>query len=60
MRKYRKNMGEKFDQQACVPITKMHEFIGQVLEDEQARVLRVGVIIHYAAHAWISKLLLEQ
>jgi hypothetical protein len=28
-------MGENFDQKACVPITKRHEFIGQVLENEQ-------------------------
>jgi hypothetical protein len=53
-------MGEKFDQKACIPITKRHEFIGQILENEQARVLRVGMIIHSTAHAWILKFLIEQ
>ena len=53
-------MGEKFDQKVCVPITKRHEFIGQVLEDEQARMVHIGVMIHLAAHVWISKSLLEQ
>jgi hypothetical protein len=61
MRKYyRKIVGEKIDQKACIPITKKHEFIGQILENEQARVLRVGMIIHSAAHSWILKLLIEQ
>jgi hypothetical protein len=41
---------EKFDQKACVPITKRHEFIGQALEDRQARVVRVGMMIHSATH----------
>jgi hypothetical protein len=32
-------MGEKkkFDQKACVPITKRHEFIGQALRQTSAR-----------------------
>jgi hypothetical protein len=46
-------MGKKFDQKACILITKRDEFIGQVLEDEQACVVRVG-IIHSVAHSWIS------
>ena len=57
---YRKNMGEKFDQKAYVSITKRHKFIGQVLKDEQACMVRVGMMIHLAAHVWISKLLIEQ
>jgi hypothetical protein len=51
---------EKFDQKACVPITKMHEFIGQALGDRQARVVRVGMMVHSTAHVWISKSLIEQ
>jgi hypothetical protein len=43
-------MGKKFDQKACVPITKRHEFIGQALGDRQARVVRVGMMIHSATH----------
>jgi ribosomal protein L14 len=43
-------MVEKFDQKACVLITKMHEFIGQALGDRQARVVRVGMMIHSAAY----------
>jgi hypothetical protein len=44
-------MGEKkFDQKAYVPITKRHEFIGQALGDRQARVVRVGRMIHSATH----------
>jgi hypothetical protein len=44
-------MGEKkFDQKACVPITKRHEFIGKALGDRQARVVRVGMMIHSIAH----------
>jgi hypothetical protein len=57
---YRKSMGEKFYQKACVPITKRHEFIGYILEDEQAHVVHVGMKIHLAAHVWISKFLIEQ
>jgi hypothetical protein len=41
---------KKFDQKACVLIMKMHEFIGQALGDRQARVVRVGMMIHSAAH----------
>jgi hypothetical protein len=51
---------EKFDQKACVPITKRHEFIGQALGDRQARVVRVGMMIHSTTHAWILKSLIEQ
>ena len=47
---YSKNMGEKFDQKICVSITKRHKFIGHVLEDEQARVVHIGMMIHSAAH----------
>jgi hypothetical protein len=49
-----------FDQKACVPITKRHEFIGQALGDRQARVVRVGMMIHSTVHVWISKSLIEQ
>jgi hypothetical protein len=51
---------KKFDQKACVPITKMHEFIGQALGDRQARVVRVGMMIYSTVHVWISKSLIEQ
>jgi hypothetical protein len=51
---------KKFDQKAYVPITKRHEFIGQALGDRQARVVRVGMMIHSIAHVWISKSLIEQ
>lgn len=60
MRKYYRKTWKNFDQKACVPITKRHEFIGQALGDRQARVVRVGMIIHSAAHVWISKSLIEQ
>jgi hypothetical protein len=51
-------MGEKkFDQKAYVPITKRHEFIGQALGDRQARVVRVGMMIHSTAHVWIFKVI---
>jgi hypothetical protein len=50
---------KKFDQKACVPITKRHEFIGHILEDEQARVVHVGIMIHSAAQVWISNSLLN-
>jgi hypothetical protein len=50
---------KKFDQKACVPITKRHDFIGHILEDEQARMMRVGIMIHLVAHVWISKSLLN-
>jgi predicted secreted protein len=60
MRKcYRKIKDENFDQKSYVSVAKRHEFIGQVLEDEQARAVRVGMIIHSATHAWISKSLIE-
>jgi hypothetical protein len=36
---------KKFDQKACVPITKRHEFIGQALGDRQARVVAPQILI---------------
>jgi hypothetical protein len=48
---------EKFDQKACVPIMKRHEFIGQALGDKQARVVRVGMMIHSTTHGWIFKVI---
>jgi predicted secreted protein len=60
MRKcYRKIKDENFDKKSYVSVAKRHEFIGHVLEDEQARTVRVGMIIHLATHVWISKSLIE-
>jgi hypothetical protein len=51
-------MGENFDQKTCVLITKKHEFIGHVLGDEQAHVVRIGMIIHSATRGLLLYALL--